>query len=139
MAEVQPPVTETQSAPRAKRSPLRRIGCGLGLLLWAVVMVSPCLLFTLATQGQITVMLGGAPNQEARIWLINEARVRGIAISWPSLHNVEGDTALCVQTDTRFFLWAGSGDPATFCECYTRIGPDDAWTAAESFSGSCQP
>lgn len=138
MTDIQQQTTEAQPARLTRRNPIRRIGCWFGLLLWVVLMVSPCLLFVLATQGQITVTLGGAPGQEARVWLINEARVRGIAISWPSVHN-ENDTALCVQTDTRFILWAGSGDPATFCECYTRASPNDGWTAGESFSGSCQP
>lgn len=138
MVDDQPQMTDTSPSPSpAPRSPARRIGCACGLLLWAVIMITPCLLFLLATQGQLSITLGGAPNQQARIWLVNEARVRGLALSWPTVHNIEGDTALCVQTETRFILWAGSGDPATFCECYTRAS--ESWSAAESYSGSCQP
>lgn len=131
--------SETQPAPPTLyRRPLRRIGCLVGLLLWALLMLTPCGLFLLATQGQLTISLGSAPNQEVRLWLVNEARVRGLALSWPSVRP-SGDTTLCVQTETRFLLWAGSGEPATFCDCYGRTSPNEPWLSAESYTGSCQP
>ncbi len=122
-----------------RQNPLKRVGCTIGLLLWAVVLISPCLLCTLATQGQITISLGSAPGQQARIWLLNEARERGIGISWPSAHYSQDAQTVCVQTDTRFVLWEGSGQPATYCECYTRENTGEAWIAAQISDDSCQP
>lgn len=121
-----------------RRRPLRRVGCIIGLLLWVLLMVAPCGLFLLATQGQFTLSLGSAPHQEARLWLINEARVRGLALSLPSVHQTAAN-GLCVQVDTHFLLWAGSGEPATFCECYTRANANADWTPTASYTGSCQP
>lgn len=131
--------TPIQAAPTLpRRHPLRRIGCLFGLLLWALLMIAPCSLFLLATQGQFTLALGSAPGQEARLWLINEARVRGLALAWPSVHQAD-EHSLCVQTDTHFLLWAGSGESATFCECYTRTSTEAGWTPTDAYSRSCQP
>jgi hypothetical protein len=80
-----------------KRSPLRRLGCAVGLLLWAIIMISPCFLCVLATQGQITVTLGNAPDQQARVWLVNEARERGVGISWPTARYTQDQKAGCVR------------------------------------------
>lgn len=140
MAEVDPIAADSLAAPApARRKPLRRVGCAIGLLLWAVIMISPCFLITLATQGQIIVTLGNAPDQQARIWLLSEARERGIGISWPSARYAQDQKTVCVQTNTQFILWAGSGQPATYCACYIRDNDREAWTPLATTNESCQP
>lgn len=136
----EPEETSTLAAPvSTRRHPLRRAGCAIGLLLWAVFMIAPCFLCVLATQGQITISLGSAPDQQARIWLLNEAHERGIGISWPSARYSQDEKTVCVQTDTRFVLWAGTGQPATYCECFIRANTDAVWTTNPTSNKSCQP
>ncbi len=140
MSEESPESANLPIRPAPNRwSPFKRMGCVIGLVLWAIVIISPCFLLTLATQGQITIALGSAPDQQARIWLLNEARVRGIGISWPTARYSPDGKTVCVQTDTQFVLWAGSGQPATYCECYTRANTGTAWTATAPSNKSCQP
>lgn len=107
------------SPPPKPRSPLRRLGCIILLVIWFAVLLSPCLLIVLATQQEIVVSTGGAPGQQARLWLISEIDARGLAFSSASVSE-QGESAICVQTDVRFFLWAGSAEPVSYCECYER-------------------
>ncbi|NWG16625.1 MAG: hypothetical protein HXY41_08320 [Chloroflexi bacterium] len=129
---------EDAAMPRPRSRLPRRLGCWVGLALWFVILLSPCALFLLATQGQITVSLGSAPEQTLRIWLINEIRERGIGISWAATF-ADGQDGLCVQTDTRFVLWAGRAENATFCACYTGGGAAGDWTPSRAYSGACEP
>ncbi|HEX2905760.1 MAG TPA: hypothetical protein VHO69_02790 [Phototrophicaceae bacterium] len=139
MAEQPAEVTAPEAgfAPPRERRIFRRIGCLAGLLLWALIMLLPCFLFFLATQEQITISLGDAPQQTARIWLVNEIRQRGLGLSWASVKPGTSDRTVCVQTETRFMLWVGTGPAATHCECYTRVNA--AWQPTESYNGSCAP
>ncbi len=122
-----------------RRSPLRRIGCAAGLILWALVMITPCGLFLLITQQQIVIPLGTAPDQVLRIWLVSEPRERGLGVSWASLHAGQSDQSVCVQTNIRFLLWAGQGEGTTYCDCFQRMSDDDPWASYSSQTGSCPP
>lgn len=122
-----------------RRSPVRRIGCMLALGVWALVMVTLCGFFLLATQEQIIISLGSAPDQVARAWLVSEPRERGLGFSWASLHQTQTERSVCVQTDIRFLLWAGTGESATYCDCYQRGGDDQPWELVSTHSGSCSP
>lgn len=125
------PLPEIMEAP-PKRSLIRRLGCGFALVLWALLLLSPCILITLAVRGEITFDTGSAPEQRFRMWLIMEPRERGIGISngWIA-HN---ENSMCVQTDVRFFLWQGAAESVSFCNCY-----DDRETPQlqESLMGVC--
>lgn len=105
--------------------------------MWFVLLLSPCLLIALATQGEITLQLGNIPGQVLRIWLIEGARERGIAISRPSVATNLGNNTTCVQTDTSFILWMGRGEATRFCDCYAQS--NDTWTLTGSNSGMCTP
>jgi hypothetical protein len=113
------------------------LGCGLLVIIWFMLLLLPCALFMLATQERITVTLGGAPEQALKIWLVNEARQRGIAFSYGWVAAGDNDLTVCVQTETRFALWTGSGDPASYCDCYDRASRDAAWSLVSTVSGSC--
>jgi hypothetical protein len=119
-----------------RTSPMRRLGCFIVVIIWFAILLTPCLCFVLASQGEVAIQLGDVPGQSLRIWLLNESRQRGIGISRPSI-STQGDL-MCVQTDVSFFLWAGSAEGTIYCECYTQ--PDEeGWQFVSNNGGSCQP
>ncbi|MFN8527055.1 MAG: hypothetical protein U0670_24995 [Anaerolineae bacterium] len=120
----------------ANRRPRRRLGCIFALALWFVCALVPCLGITLATQGEFTVSLGSFPDQQLRVWLVSEAQERGIGYSLPTISQ-SGENAVCVQTDVRYLLWAGSGDTSVFCDCYARESTAASWSLTTTQSGAC--
>jgi hypothetical protein len=114
-----------------RRSLLRRIGCGAALLIWLVVMLLPLALFVLAIEGTIFIAHpGDVPSSHEhpllRVNLIMEIDFRGVSLTHSSLE-YSGGHDLCIQTDVRYVLWQGEGEPASFCDCYTREGEDAPW------------
>jgi hypothetical protein len=130
-------VEEVVDSPLPPRRPLRSLGCYSAVLLWFMLLLTPCLCMVLATQGQITVDLGGAPEQMLRIWLVNEATKRGVAISRPTVYGDAQANAICVQTDVNFLLWVGQEAPSSYCNCYTRPDGQSAWAESQTASGQC--
>lgn len=128
---------ETATMNTKRQSPLRRAGCVFGIVLWAVLMLMPFLLIALAVRGEITIDTGAAPDQRLRIWLIMEAKERGVGISTAFAQQLTGQT--CVQTDVRFFMWEGPpGEPHSYCECYNQTVTGD-WLATVNYDGGCTP
>ncbi|MBZ0303284.1 MAG: hypothetical protein K8J31_26310 [Anaerolineae bacterium] len=119
--------------PAPRRHPLRRPGCILGLILWFLILLTPCFMIVLAVQGEIAVTTGSAPDQRLRVWLIQEAAQSGIGVSSASVQTQ--DDLLCVQTDVRFVLWRGSAEPTQYCECYT--GTDANWQTVRVEQSAC--
>lgn len=120
-----------------KRGPLARLGCAIGLVFWFLLILSPCLLFTLATQGEISLTLGGAPEQVARLWLVMEDDGRGLALSVPSVQSSADGQQVCVQTDVTYYFWQGQADPSRYCACYNRADAEGDWRFAHSNEGAC--
>lgn len=117
------------------RSPLRSVGCAVAVLIWAILMLIPFLLFALAVRGEISLNTGVAPEQRLRVWLIMEPAQRGIGISTAAAVS-SGDNT-CVQTEVRFVLWQGRPEePRTYCECYRRAD-DGGWIALGAQDGAC--
>jgi hypothetical protein len=127
-------LTQVPAAPR--RSPLRRIGCTVALIVWFALLLVPYLLIIMATQGEITIAQGSLPGQQIRVWLIMEANERGLGVSSTSARQTDPNAA-CVQTDTRFLLWSGSAEPLSYCECYARADADSLWTSVSTEAGVC--
>ncbi|NJL54632.1 hypothetical protein HC928_05120 [bacterium] len=124
-----------------RHSPLRRLGCGALLLGWFAILLLPLAMFVLAIQGDVTIWHGaGIPDREEhprlQVRLIMEMDFRGLGITNSSIER-EGDNLLCIQSDVRFLLWQGEGEPATFCDCYTRSAPDSAWALESTVTGGC--
>ncbi len=119
-----------------RRSPLRRAGCIIALVIWFAILLLPCLMITLAVQQEIVITTGGAPGQQIRVWLISEADQRGLAISTASAQQSSPD-AVCVQTNVRFLLWAGKADPLSYCNCYQRADASAPWSETVSNEGEC--
>jgi hypothetical protein len=119
-----------------RRGPLARLGCALGLIIWAILILSPCILITLAVRGEINIPTGDAPDQRLRVWLIMETRQRGVGISNASIRERD-DGQTCVQTETSFLLWLGEAEPVSYCECYQHEDGSQDWIPTEMMSGLC--
>lgn len=118
------------------RSRFRRIGCGIGAVIWFILLLLPCIAIALISQNEIAIQTGDIPGQSFRVWLIQDATERGIGIARPSIHNGQNSNT-CLQTDTSFIMWMGKGDATSFCECYARVG--DTWKSVSSTQGLCNP
>src|SRR5258708_38104019 len=87
---------------------LSRIGCGLAVVLWFMLLTLPCFAVVLATQGEIILTHSDIPFDDFRVWLIQQPRQRGIAIS--NSHRVsavDGSNAVFTLLDARFILCEG--------------------------------
>jgi hypothetical protein len=131
------PVPIYVAAPVKKMSRRRRWMLGCGVALWFAFLMLPCFFFVMLIQGQITITTGDLPDQTFRIWLVNEARQRGFGIAVPSTHAGEGEQT-CLQTNVSFISWVGSGEPATYCECYSRAAGESGWTLQSTNAAACQ-
>lgn len=132
MSEANPTPIYVRVPPKP-RSRLRRFGCGIAVVLWIVLLISPCALLALASQGEIAIQLGDIPGQSLRIWMVSEARERGVGIARPSVYT-NGDS-VCLQTNVSFLLWQGQGQATTYCDCYTRSGSE--LSLVSSSAGVC--
>ena len=130
------PQVQYVPAPPRKRSPLRRLGCGVALVFWFLVLLTPLFLFTMAQQGEIVITTGSAPDQQIRLWLIMEIDQRGFGISTASVQQSEPN-ALCVQTNVNYLLWAGRERPSVHCSCYQRADESAAWSYTDSRTEAC--
>lgn len=126
----------SEAVPVRRRSPLRRAGCVVALIFWFAILLLPCFLIVLAVQQEIVISTGGVPGQQLRLWLISEPDERGLGYSTASVRQSEA-TAVCVQTDVRFLLWAGSAQPVSYCECYERADESAEWSFVSSGEGIC--
>lgn len=130
------PIERDALAQTARRSPLRRIGCGIALTLWFLLLLTPCIMVYAASLGEITIPQGDLPGQSIRLWMIQEARSQGIGIASTSALNIDENTR-CLQTDNRFLLWRGSEPPVTYCECFRRSGGEGRWDFIGGAEGIC--
>jgi len=114
---------------------LRRLGCGLLLMLWFLLLLTPCLFIVLITQHEIVLAHSDIPEDDLRVWLIQEADQRGFAISNSRRVSAPNDE-VCTLTDVRFFLWKGKGDPNHYCSCYVRRA--DRWSSVAEGDEACK-
>lgn len=138
--ETQPEVQSEVQPEAPQRKPpglLRRFGCLILLVCWFSFVLSPCILITLAQQGEITLSQGELPGQNIRVWLIMEIDERGVGISSTSQHEING--AQCLQTDVNFVLWEGEAESVSYCECYSRDDTASTWNLTSSQQGVCIP
>lgn len=113
----------------------RRLGCALLLVLWFLLLLTPCLFIVLITQREIVLAHSNVPNDDFRVWLIQEADQRGLAVS-NSRRVSAPNNVVCTLTDVRFFLWKGKGDPNQYCSCYVR--QSDSWSAVAEGAEACK-
>jgi hypothetical protein len=101
-------------------SPLRRLGCAVALIFWFALLMLPCFFFALLRDGEIVLSQGDIPGQELRVWLLSESDERGFGLSRPVVIQGDDFSRVCVETHVDYYLWAGEGEPTSYCECYVR-------------------
>lgn len=116
-------------------------GCLFGLVVWFILMLLPLFFFILAVEGDITLHhRGDIPDKHEhplfQISLIMTVDYRGFGITNSTLHH-SGEDDICIETNVRYILWQGNGDPATFCDCYTRA-ENDTWSLTGTTLTGCE-
>lgn len=107
------------------------------IVVWMLLMLSPCLLLTVIVRGEATLPLSDKPGHEIRLFKVFEDDVRGFGLSWGNTQEGNSKDNVCVKTQVRYFTWQGSGENVDFCLCYTRI--EDEWIAGETVDDMCNP
>lgn len=135
MAEQSESTQEIILSPK-RRGLLWRLGCGLILIIWFLILLTPCFFLVLASQQEIRISQGELPGQEIRVWLVMDEKQRGLGIS--STFTQEIDGAICLQTSVSYVLWQGSGEASQYCDCFIHPSAEaSAWTLAQTYSGAC--
>ncbi len=134
---------EIHDSPQPKpRSRISRIGCWFLIAIWFLILLTPCALFALATQGEIRISHGDIPDRVAHprllIDLISEPDFRGLRLVNSTISNAS-DRSICIQTNVRYLLWHGdaTGQDAVFCDCYAREQTESTWALTETSIGEC--
>ena len=140
-AREQFPVPEGENR---RRNPLFRAGCGLAVIIWFMLILTPCALFYLAANKEIRISFGDIPHPHEHpqllISLVSERSDRGLRIETSRVvSRAKDDTTACVQSDVRFVLWQSqAGDlNVAYCDCYNSDDTDSGWQLFETMSGSC--
>ena len=113
---------------------LRRLGCGLVLALWFLLLLTPCALFYLAANGEIRLQHGEIPQPHSHprllISLISDQDNRGLQVMRSSAVGDVSDLRVCVETAVSYILWeSNSGNQnVIYCDCYQRADDTAAWT-----------
>ncbi len=136
---------EAGSAASPRRSRARRLGCGLILLLWFALLLTPCALFFLAANGEIRLEHGEIPQPHAHplllVSLVSEAADRGLRFeaSWIAGSSA-ADGPLCVETAVRFLLWeySGGNQNVRYCDCYASDPAGGDWQLSATYANSCE-
>ncbi len=129
-------------------SRLGRAIFGLLVVLWFMILLLPCALFSLAFGGEIRLGHGSVPEPETHplllVNLVMDVDNRGLrferSVVVPDPDDDRPQTATCVQTHVSYITWAtdGSAQPAQYCDCYERTTPDAAWSLLSSETGLCR-
>jgi len=127
-----------------KRSLLSRLGCGFLLVIWFVILLTPCALLYLASYGEIRIWHSDIPDTydhpRLSIELVTEVKSRGLRVTNSSVvdHN-QDDNLMCVQTHVRFLLWQTNEDSqdTAYCDCYERTGLDSDWVFSQMTPDIC--
>ena len=141
--EVEYPEIEyvVRESPR-KRPLIQRIGCGFALVIWFLFLLLPLVLFVLAIQGDITLRYGDdIPDRQThprfQIFLQMEPEVQGFQLTTSSIKRIDSEN-MCIQVNVRYVLWEGQGDPATYCDCYTRESEETDWQLNGTTTNACR-
>ncbi|HLY28923.1 MAG TPA: hypothetical protein VKQ72_21430 [Aggregatilineales bacterium] len=115
---------------------LKRLGCGLLLVAWFALLMLPCVAIVLVTDGEIVLTHSDVPNDEFRVWLIQQPHERGIALS--NSRRVSGtDGSTCTIVDGSFLMWEGQqAESPHYCSCYKQQG--GAWNSTAEGDEACQ-
>ena len=116
------------------RRSLRRFGCGIALVLWFTLLLTPCLMIVLATQREIILTHSDIPQDDFRIWLIQSIGQRGVGVANSRRVNAAGGN-VCTIIDGFFILWEGKGAPPHYCSCYQK--QNNQWVSTAEGAEAC--
>src|SRR5258708_20676558 len=118
------------------RKTLKRIGCGALLVVWFAVLELPWFAIVLVTQGEIVLADSDVPNDDFRVWLIQQPHQRGIALS--NSRRVDGtDGSVCTIVDGSFLMWEGQQAASPhYCSCYKQQNGN--WSSTAESDQACQ-
>ena len=97
---------------------LRRLLLLLFVLFWLALILMPTVAFILARNGQI--QIGRSTATTARWSVEQEPAMEGWAVERGGAVPPPGDapeTTSCLQTRIAYWMWAGDGPPAMYCQC----------------------
>jgi hypothetical protein len=100
-----------------------------------MLLTLPCIAFVLVTQGDIVLAHSDLPNDDFRLWLIQQPHERGIGLS--NSRRVSGtDGSACTIIDGSFLLWEGQQAASPhYCSCYRQQG--DNWNSTAEGDEAC--
>lgn len=138
---------ETEISPQeqlGEPNPIKRLGCGLLLVIWFMLLLTPCTLFYLATNGEIRVWHSDIPEPHSHprllVELVSEIDYRGLRLERSSsVDNDLSDNATCVQTSVSYLLWESIEDDldTTYCDCYVREDDVSEWVLTSTVLNMC--
>ena len=96
---------------------LRRGLIVLFVLFWLGVMLFPTLAVVLARNGQL--QLGDSNGRHWRLFLLQEPDFEGLGLerARPVAPPLAAPSAACLRTTVSYWLWAGEGQGADYCQC----------------------
>ena len=140
------PVEELPITAPPKSHLITRFACGILLIIWFMLLLTPCAFIYLASNGEIRIWHADIPEPEVHplllIQLVSEINSRGFHVETSTIvDSVPGDNLLCVQTTDKFLLWQSKEKnlDAVYCECYARESVDEGWSRTDMLSAECQP
>ncbi len=116
----------------------RRLGCGAVIFMWLICFLIPCAVVGVVSQGGLAITTGDLPNQQFRLWLIMERREAGLGMQTATAHYRDDGLQACLDTEIRFWLWDGEGQPTRYRELYERETVNDTWMYTAVNEGDCQ-
>lgn len=127
-----------------KPNPIKRAGCGFLLVLWFTLLLTPCALFYLASNGEIRIWNGGdIPESYVHprllIELVSEVDYRGLQFTRSFEVDTLDDNLLCLQTDVSYFLWESIEDNqnTSYCDCYAKDDTESIWSLSATTADVC--
>lgn len=113
--------------PSPRRAPIQGCGCWILIAVWIIILlVFPCAFVTLLVEKELIFSLGDLPDEELRIFLLNDQESRGIGVQRPDMYSEE-EGQYCILIITDYFLWDGDADGLTHCNCYEKI--EEEWVS----------
>ncbi len=121
-----------------------RVGCGLILLFWFVLLLTPCAMIWLATGNTLTIPRGNVPEADLHpvleVQLIMEIDNRGLKFTTTGV-NQSDEMNLCIQNNINYLLWESDNNstPASYCQCYQRQDNQSEWEFTQQIESACIP
>lgn len=97
---------------------LRRILMLLFVLFWLALLLMPTLAFVLARNVQV--QIGQTEGRHWRLFMLQQADIEGLGLERARIVPAPDDapeSIQCTQTTIDYWMWAGEGQAATFCQC----------------------